>query len=257
MSVHEVLDLPELLECILLNLPIRDLLFSQKVCRRWKAVVDSSRIQKALFFIPGTAKDISYVATNNMSTIAWRAACVRLGIRYSDGDEYRPAQHCLQNDVRTIRQDGYAINPLLITYASCHSFYLNPELWGQRDAGTSSFSVPSWTRMFLTQPPGSTHVRKSMERVYYNPRYPGRDSVSERVLIDVLTQRGDTFGILVERYHREVEEFIMRRGKGKWRAREKMPGGVVSLVSAWLPGDGEKRDGVEARNTRPDSDFAS
>ncbi|KAK5744949.1 hypothetical protein LTR17_001700 [Elasticomyces elasticus] len=234
MAVHEVLDLPELLESILLNLPIQDLLFSQKVCRRWKAAVDSSPIQKALFFIPGTAKDISYVATNNMSTIAWRAACVRLGIRYSDGDEYRPAQHCLQNDVRTIRQDGYAINPLLITYASGHSFYLKPELWQQRDAVTSPSCIPSWTRMFLTQPPGGTRARICMVKVHYEPSLH-QDLVSPYLFVDVLTRPDDTFGALVEQYHREVEEFMTKRGKGKWRVVKTRPdGGVVSLVNTFI-----------------------
>ncbi|KAK5710222.1 hypothetical protein LTR17_019057 [Elasticomyces elasticus] len=48
---QQVLHLPELLENILLRLPIKDLLFSQKVCGTWKAVVDTSpHIQEALFY---------------------------------------------------------------------------------------------------------------------------------------------------------------------------------------------------------------
>ncbi|KAK3656830.1 hypothetical protein LTR56_002811 [Elasticomyces elasticus] len=55
---HEVLATPELLEVILLHLPLRDLLFSQKVCTHWKAIVDTSpNIKKALFLVPDTHID--------------------------------------------------------------------------------------------------------------------------------------------------------------------------------------------------------
>ncbi|KAK3623062.1 hypothetical protein LTR56_021815 [Elasticomyces elasticus] len=241
MAVQEVLTLPELLECILLNLPIRDLLFSQKVCRRWKAAVDSSPIQKALFFRPGTAANINYISSNHISTTAWLEASAK---NTPDGDEYKSAQHCLEH-MATIRREGYAINPLLITYGSGQPFHLKPELWQQRDAVNSTLYVPSWTRMFLTQPPGITHVRKSMERVYEVPKSPGRLAASECVSIDVSTGPGDTFGVLVERCHREAEEFIMRRSKGKWRVRESRSNGdVVELVSAYVRqrGGSEKRD---------------
>ncbi|KAK5677252.1 hypothetical protein LTS10_010441 [Elasticomyces elasticus] len=52
---QQVLHLPELLENIFLSLPMKDLLFSQKVCRTWKAVVDTSpHIQEALFYTTDT-----------------------------------------------------------------------------------------------------------------------------------------------------------------------------------------------------------
>ncbi|KAK6414388.1 hypothetical protein LTR81_011760 [Elasticomyces elasticus] len=235
MAVHDVLDLPELLECILLNLPIRDLLFSQKVCRRWKAAVDSSPIQKALFFRPGTAANINYISSNHISTTAWLEAGERKGKQIPDGDEYRPAQHCVQH-MATIRREGYAINPLLLTYGPGLSFHLKPELWQQRDACTSSFSVPSWTKMFLTQPPGKTCVRQSMKSVHYDRNSPRRGWVLPYMLFDVLTRPGDTFGVLVEQYHREVEEFIVKRGKGNWRVEDPRPdGSVVWLISAYIP----------------------
>ncbi|KAK3656833.1 hypothetical protein LTR56_002814 [Elasticomyces elasticus] len=48
---QQVLHLPELLENILLCLPMKDLLFSQKVCKTWKGAVDTSpHIQEALFY---------------------------------------------------------------------------------------------------------------------------------------------------------------------------------------------------------------
>ncbi|KAK4917190.1 mitochondrial 2-methylisocitrate lyase [Elasticomyces elasticus] len=57
----QVLGLPELVEIILLGLPTRDLLFAQKVCKTFKDVIDRSKsIQKALFFLPGTADDVNF-----------------------------------------------------------------------------------------------------------------------------------------------------------------------------------------------------
>jgi hypothetical protein len=53
-AVGEVFGTPELLEMILLGLPIRHILASaERVCRSWKATIDGSiKLQRALFFQP-------------------------------------------------------------------------------------------------------------------------------------------------------------------------------------------------------------
>lgn len=44
---------PELLEMVLLQLPMCDLLFAQSVCKHWEATIKgSSKVRKALFFDP-------------------------------------------------------------------------------------------------------------------------------------------------------------------------------------------------------------
>jgi hypothetical protein len=49
-NAHKVLNTTELLEAILVELPIRDLLFSQRVCRTFKdTIANSIRLQQALF----------------------------------------------------------------------------------------------------------------------------------------------------------------------------------------------------------------
>ncbi|KAK5708277.1 hypothetical protein LTR97_000817 [Elasticomyces elasticus] len=59
MAANQVLQLPELLEPILLAPSTRDLLFAQKVCMTWKTTMDRSQaIQKALFFMPGAVDDV-------------------------------------------------------------------------------------------------------------------------------------------------------------------------------------------------------
>jgi hypothetical protein len=48
-----MLQTPELLEQILLNFPMLDLLHSQRFCKHWKGIIDSSPIlQQALYFRP-------------------------------------------------------------------------------------------------------------------------------------------------------------------------------------------------------------
>lgn len=53
----QVLSTTELLEMILLQLPLKDLLLAQRVSTKWKAVIDASPdLQKALFFQPATSQ---------------------------------------------------------------------------------------------------------------------------------------------------------------------------------------------------------
>ena len=53
----QVFATTELLEGILLDLPMKDLLFVQGECTGWKAVIDASpKLQQALFFPPVTDK---------------------------------------------------------------------------------------------------------------------------------------------------------------------------------------------------------
>ncbi|KAK5691307.1 hypothetical protein LTR17_025693 [Elasticomyces elasticus] len=60
-AAQQVLGLPELVEIVLLGLPTRDLLLTERVCKTFKGVMDRSKnIQKALFFLPGTADDVNF-----------------------------------------------------------------------------------------------------------------------------------------------------------------------------------------------------
>ncbi|KAK4898597.1 hypothetical protein LTR27_003769 [Elasticomyces elasticus] len=61
MAAHQVFHITELLQSILLDLPMQDLLLAQRVCSTWKEVIDGSQaIQRTLFFIPGSTTDINY-----------------------------------------------------------------------------------------------------------------------------------------------------------------------------------------------------
>ena len=53
MALAQVFKTAELLEMILYKLPVKDLLFAQRVARQWKAVTDNSvKLQQGLFFTP-------------------------------------------------------------------------------------------------------------------------------------------------------------------------------------------------------------
>ncbi|KAK4889875.1 hypothetical protein LTR27_011388 [Elasticomyces elasticus] len=56
----KVLNLPELLEMIILNLPMRDMQRFRRVSKQWQATVDRSLpIKRALFLEPGTITDLA------------------------------------------------------------------------------------------------------------------------------------------------------------------------------------------------------
>jgi len=57
-----VFNTAELLEAVLLNLPMKDLLLSQRVRRSWQAlIITSLHLQRALFLLPAACGDISYI----------------------------------------------------------------------------------------------------------------------------------------------------------------------------------------------------
>ncbi|KAK5744946.1 hypothetical protein LTR17_001697 [Elasticomyces elasticus] len=123
MAASKALQLPELVEPIVLKLSTRDLLFAQKVCTTWKATIDTSHaIQKALFFMPGVIDDVD--ATSNS-----RSALL------DPDSEHVAINALLINTSVADRKDPFllTLQKPNITYGSC-------------------------SRMFLTQPPVTTRI---------------------------------------------------------------------------------------------------
>ncbi|KAK4949412.1 hypothetical protein LTR10_012030 [Elasticomyces elasticus] len=138
MAAHQVFHITELLEIILLDLPMQDLLHAQRVCSTWKGVIDGSQaIQRALFFIPGSTTDINY------GSIDWKYPRQRLKCK-----------------------PGFALNPLFVA----------KKLSKERNATTTDHlrkvKGGSCARMFDTQPPSATSLRffaRKKGRKYYSP----------------------------------------------------------------------------------------
>ncbi|CZR52842.1 uncharacterized protein PAC_02719 [Phialocephala subalpina] len=62
---QQAFSLPEILENILLQLPVRDLLVNaQLVCRDWNTAIKSPTLQRALFFLPVPGTQIQYSRFN-------------------------------------------------------------------------------------------------------------------------------------------------------------------------------------------------
>ncbi|KAK3618730.1 hypothetical protein LTR56_024471 [Elasticomyces elasticus] len=201
MAASQVLDLPELFEAIVLQLPMRDLLFAQRVSKTWRANLDASpAVQKALFFTAGKKKDIIYVPANDITP---RKAC----------DAYNATQisptltnkprtclrfECLQYMIRG-KRFATAFNPLLTMWVRQGLRLRNSIL---QDGGEGDQSA-SWRRMFLTQPP-----RAAVVHFVISPKVwaPLKDH-------DIAIELGDKFEVTVEKYRRVIEEEERIRGR--------------------------------------------
>ncbi|KAK5681767.1 hypothetical protein LTS10_006300 [Elasticomyces elasticus] len=141
-AAAQVLELPELLEAILVGLPTKDLLFAQKVCGFWKRTIETSTsIQKALYLVPGNACDVNGDYNNYYSLI------------YPD-------------------ELQMALNPLLFDRRPN-----NPNIWGFPVSMMRDLEHHSWScaRMFITQPP--RQAKASLETTLFNSHGRYLDSV--------------------------------------------------------------------------------
>ncbi|KAK5708276.1 hypothetical protein LTR97_000816 [Elasticomyces elasticus] len=161
MAAARVFRLPDVLENILLNLNTRDLLFAQKINKASKAAIDTSlAIQKALFFAPGTADDVSTDCR---------------GVVLED-------------------RSAVMLNPLLFhdtevkRYRDLALFKVKHMLW--------PVETSSQTRMFVTQPPAALITRLWIQRVVWGTQ-EGRDTGTwDHCKMSVSS--GETFEVLVD-----------------------------------------------------------
>ncbi|KAK5119514.1 hypothetical protein LTR85_007614 [Meristemomyces frigidus] len=137
-----VLGTAELLEMILLRLPMKDLLFAHAVCRQWKSTIDdTARLQQALFFRSATPEPVefhyqeAYVNSDGVS--------VRKGYWATAADGKKP--------VRVSPNALYAAHqwPFLWIYAAS---------WQAKDLDRKDIEAflrpeASWRRMLVAQPP--------------------------------------------------------------------------------------------------------
>ncbi|KAK5708067.1 hypothetical protein LTR97_000607 [Elasticomyces elasticus] len=236
MATNNVLNLPELLEVILLHLPARDLLFAQKVCKTWKLTVDTTlSIQKALFFAPGTVKDIAYISPTHIPMPKWLATpeSARRELSYSDR---LAAQEC-QSFISFAEREGYALNPLLTGCNGLNVVDFRDNPW-YRDADPAG----SWSRMFVTQPPGSTSAQTDMKTSDGIRLIPG--------IVLHITQCGDRFGELVKQHRRFVGK--VQREKGIWQYQ--VVNGRPKLINPRVSEPSEDEDEDEDEDEGEDED---
>lgn len=131
---QETFDTAELLEAILLELPMKDLLLSQKVCKQWKAMVDSSiRVQRKLFMAPAEASDPSIPGDFiDPKDIVERLKSVRADKAF----------------MKQLPKHGFKLNPLIVIGLGGDGkyVYLSP-------SHLPTAKTASCRHMFISQPP--------------------------------------------------------------------------------------------------------
>ncbi|KAK4902922.1 hypothetical protein LTR27_000861 [Elasticomyces elasticus] len=165
----DVFGIAELLEKILLQLPTKDLLLSQRVCKTWQTTCTSTKIRKALFLEPGTEDDV-----------APPEPC-----------DFTSGEHCTKTaEFRREVQREYAcvVNPLFIQHVCPWSGKLN----GKRISRASKHG--RYREMSLTQPPTALNLAvyyTSSSRCGYQ-RFAGGMTIRETVRScdELLRQRG-------------------------------------------------------------------
>ena len=162
----------ELLELILLELPVRDLLFAQLVCRSFKATIDQSEpIQERLFFRPqikSAARDGTRVNDLLLDSRVFSDRIImkvpganRLHVLLDPSATTKPTHLFLKSremrkSVFRSRDDGE--KPVITTFIQlnfrigryCSTW---PFTKGCRVCNSPPLRDGSWQRMYLTQPP--------------------------------------------------------------------------------------------------------
>lgn len=139
-------NVPELLEAILLGLPIKDILVnSQRVCKQWHATIQSSpQLQKAPFFQP---LDTTRLALGSEHAESGRSSYIW---RQNEGD---------------VREHRVQANPWLGRYLS----RIHNDLRGGMKE-TMCRPEPSWRRMLIAQPAISSAEAYCCQYPYHGSR---------------------------------------------------------------------------------------
>ncbi|EME77247.1 uncharacterized protein MYCFIDRAFT_209295 [Pseudocercospora fijiensis CIRAD86] len=165
MAATKVFNIGELAEAILIQLPTQDLLLAQRVSKAFKHTIDSStRIQKALFFLPGDRTDPN--VPEKFTTSGESASSIIHGVAH--------LQPSMENT-------GITINPLLvrsIMRMQDLACWPHTEGCGQfpnmlKTRLTKSAPEASCRRMFVSQPP------MEFQTTSIDLRWPGEISFYE------------------------------------------------------------------------------
>ncbi|KAK5714982.1 hypothetical protein LTR15_010398 [Elasticomyces elasticus] len=200
---QQVLHLPELLEQIIIQLPTKDLLFSQKVCGTWKAVVDTSpHIQEALFYTIDAKYSITPSVTNTHTSSGHPCSCT---VCKSDRNKVRLNPLLITSPGKNGEVEGLKnlLSSVLPAQASCQRM-----LYGKPTKEIEIFFEPhritdtnlDWLR-------SGTRASELLS-VCYTMNMVG---VDRTVTMKAMIRAGKTFGEIKQRYG-EVEEDLRAEG---------------------------------------------
>ncbi|KAK4547127.1 hypothetical protein LTR36_001348 [Oleoguttula mirabilis] len=165
------LAVTEILESILVELPMRDLLFAQRVDKRFQSVIQSSqKLQRALFFLPepvGTEPHINPLLSHSKSLDKFPPFYYA---NFLDGSpphvitalDRNIAQVRLRQEIdhrllcMMLRQDTVGSYKLFLWFCPVkESSSLNQPMTQKMECSSDVAGVASWRRMVLCQPPPS------------------------------------------------------------------------------------------------------
>ena len=164
MAANQVFNVGELVEMILIELPIKDLLLSQRINRKCKQTVESSTpIKKALFMVPGDANDTNVPVKGNAfdSPDSWKfdASTARL--------------YYIAPWSKIVADSGLAYNPLLIdsVFRSPRTNFIWRSSYRRFDFELlKTHKDASWRRMFISQPPLKFTTRELLRTEFRGTR---------------------------------------------------------------------------------------
>ena len=191
-SAEQVFRLPELLEIILLYLPQKDLLLSQRVARSFRRTIQGSvRLQKALFFTPDwnlEGRNFNAYARNNRP--GRKPENNRLLLRAFPGC-YPTVTLVIVNDTPTLSdlEIGRRGNEHW-SWDVCISF---PADQAPNTKPAVLYPEASWRRMFLSQPPcTSLHLVRRWQRSL-NPAVVREGGIKMGEFVDEATKTERTW----------------------------------------------------------------
>jgi hypothetical protein len=197
MAAARFFAIGELLEAILLELPIKDLLLSQRINKDCKRAVDSStRIRKALFLIPGDAED------TNVEIVPHGPDLTPVKPVPVGGLSAQLAEKCNFREIDAVKKSGVAFNPLIICRLDVTiGWFPNTCAYLQLPL----LDLPKYAscfRMFTTQPPiefsfttvrchimrhNESHLRTHHDRFWMLPK--SSEGTTPQKVVDALRAR--------------------------------------------------------------------
>ncbi|KAI6913429.1 hypothetical protein KC318_g9988 [Hortaea werneckii] len=213
----KVFAIPELAEMILLNLPMKDLLLAQLICKDIKNLIDSSTpIQRALFFLPGEA-DSAHFESKHMSAPFNLLPRIILFAKQNGPHGQAGARRVDERtDSRFPSKGGVNVNPMLCRYCFVRD-WCNDRGWyefqipkgvvvaicsavGRKaERGESTPVVPSFARMYFTQPPIAISVDMVVSRDDGKGKTMGRAIIPRGAPIKALMEKISLVGKRSER----------------------------------------------------------
>ncbi|TKA71628.1 hypothetical protein B0A49_03031 [Cryomyces minteri] len=161
---QRVVNIVELLEQILLHLPMVDLLLAQRVCRRWRAlIIHSVHLQRALFLRPAPSGPLKPLLMQPQPTYLPRDRSVPVKMNcliapctkrpypttYRHATRFRLDQGCILGLWHTVHPDAAYSDKR----NAADRIFTDYTVTRRAEPDPLSSTEVSWWRMFLTQPP--------------------------------------------------------------------------------------------------------